>query len=118
MPPGGGPPPHTHTRSDETFYLTSGELEFLEGERTFTARVGDLVFLPRGVLHRFTNTGLKPASMLFLYTPGGSEGLFIEGGDEPRPGVQVQPWGPERITEKLLGLLDKYDNVLPPPPGV
>ncbi len=48
----------------------------------------------------------------------GTDRLFIEGGDEPRPGVQVQPWGPERITEKLLGLLDKYDNVLLPPPGV
>ena len=115
VPPGGGPPPHSHSHSDETFYLLGGELEFLEGERTFTARTGDMVFLPRGVVHRFVNTGLKPASMLFLYTPGGPEGLFVEGGDEPKPGVQVQPWGPERIDERLLGLLDKYDNVLPLP---
>ena len=45
---------------------------------------------------------------------GGAEGLFVEGGDEPQPGVQVQPWGPERIDERLLGLLVKYDTGLPP----
>lgn len=57
--------------------------------------------------------GLVHASMLFFYTPGGAEQLFVEGGDEPQPGVQVQPWGPERIDERLLSLLDKYDTQLP-----
>jgi hypothetical protein len=28
-------------------------------------------------------------------TYGVPEGLFVEGGDQPQPGVQVQPWGPE-----------------------
>jgi hypothetical protein len=51
--------------------------------------------------------------MIFIYTPGGAEGLFTEAGDEPQPGVQVQPWGPERIDDRLLGLLAKYDNALP-----
>ena len=32
-------------------------------------------------------------------------GLFVGGGDEPKPGVQVQPWGPERLDEHLLRLL-------------
>jgi quercetin dioxygenase-like cupin family protein len=113
VPPGGGPAPHIHPNTDETFYLISGELEFLQGERVITAGAGDLVFCPRGITHRFTNTGIQPVRMIFVYTPGGAEGLFIEGGDEPRPGVQVQPWGPERIDERLLGLLAKYDNALP-----
>jgi len=29
-PPGGGPAPHIHPNSDETFYPLSGELEFLK----------------------------------------------------------------------------------------
>src|ERR1700727_3521377 len=37
VPPGGGPVPHTHRDQDETFYLLSGELEFLDGEKTFIA---------------------------------------------------------------------------------
>ncbi|MEY9835642.1 hypothetical protein [Streptacidiphilus sp. EB103A] len=42
--------------------------------------------------------------------------MFVEGGDEPRPGMQVQPWGPERIDERMLGLLAKYDTGLPAAP--
>ena len=38
------------------------------------------------------------------------EGLFMEGGDEPQHGVQVQPWGPESIDARMLGLLTKYDH--------
>ena len=39
-PPGGGPVPHVHPGTDETFYLVSGELEFLSGDKVFTA--GDM----------------------------------------------------------------------------
>lgn len=109
VPPGGGPIPHAHVDQDETFYVLGGELEFLDGEKTFMARTGDVVHVPRGVRHRFLNSGFHTAQLLFLYTPGGSEGLFVEGGDEPRPGVQVDHWGPERFEdERLQGLFVKY----------
>jgi quercetin dioxygenase-like cupin family protein len=110
VPPGGGPVPHTHPHHDEIFYLLSGELEFLDGEKTFIAGQGDFIFVPRGSRHRFKNTGLHPARMLFLYTPGGVEQVFIEGGDEPRAGEQVPNWGPERFGPAMLDLLKKYDT--------
>jgi quercetin dioxygenase-like cupin family protein len=115
VPPGGGPIPHTHADQDETFYLLSGELEFLDGDRTFIARTGDLVYIPRQVRHRFLNVSYQPAQMLFLYTPGGSEGLFVDGGDEPRPGVQIEAWEPERFqNERMQNLYIKYQiEVLP-----
>lgn len=94
--------------------MISGELEFLQGDRVLTAGAGDVVFIKRGDTHRFHNPGIQPARMVFVYTPGGPETLFIEGGDEPEPGVQVQPWGPERLDEHLMGLLAKYDTALPP----
>jgi mannose-6-phosphate isomerase-like protein (cupin superfamily) len=114
VPPGGGPPPHIHAGTDETFYVLSGDLEFLNGDEIFTASAGDVVHIPRGTTHRFHNPGILPAELIFIYTPGGAEGLFIEGGDDPKPGVQVQPWGPERIDERMLGLLATYDTGLPP----
>lgn len=114
VPPGGGPAAHTHTHADETFYLIDGELEFLDGNRIFTAGPGDAVFIPRTVRHRFRNVGVNHASILFFYTPGGAERLFLEGGDKPQPGVHVQPWGPERIDENLLALLDKHDTQIAP----
>lgn len=108
VPPGGGPVAHTHADQDETFYLLSGQLEFLDGDTTFLAGQGDLVHCPRGTRHRFKNVGLHTAKMLFFYTPGGSEGLFLEGGDEPEPGVHVPTWGPERFQGPMLDLFTKY----------
>lgn len=107
VPPGGGPVPHTHAHEDEIFYLLSGELEFLSGERTFIAGPGDVVFIPRTLPHRFRNVGVSAAKMLFLYTPGGSEGLFLEIGDEPQPGQQAPVWGPERLPP-IADIIAKY----------
>lgn len=108
VPPGGGPVAHTHADQDETFFLIAGELEFLDGDRTFIAGPGDLVHCPSGTRHRFKNIGFHTARMLFFYTPGGSEGLFVEGGDDPVSGIQVPTWGPERFQGPMLDLFEKY----------
>src|SRR5436190_21270809 len=57
VPPGGGPPPHTHTREDETFYLLDGQVEFMLGENIVVAGPGDFVNVPRGTVHRVQTTG-------------------------------------------------------------
>ncbi len=108
VPPGGGPIAHVHRRTDEAFYLVSGELEFLDGDRTFTARSGDFIFVPRGNRHRFTNTGLHTTKLLFMYTPGGVEELFVEGGDEPQPGVATPAWDMKRF-EQMQEVVDRFD---------
>lgn len=112
VPPGGGPPAHLHKGNEESFYLLDGELEFLDGERTFVASAGDFVFVPRGVRHRFKNVGSDPAKMVFLWTPSGPEQVFLEFGDEPVPGQSPQPWtvdtfkrGMVELNEKLGGLV-------------
>jgi quercetin dioxygenase-like cupin family protein len=114
VPPGSGPVPHAHAEQDETFYVLSGELEFLQGERTFTARTGDLVFCPRRIRHGFHNSGLHSARTIFFYTPGGTEQTFIEGGDEPEKGVPVQPWGPERLDDRFMEILEKHGTIALP----
>jgi len=96
VPPGGGPVAHIHTRTDEAFYVLSGQVEILDGARTFIAGTGDFVFIPRGTRHRFKNTGVHGARMLFLFTPGGDEGVFRYG-DEPQPGHPPPVWAAERF---------------------
>ena len=32
VPPGGGPPPHIHSREEESFYILEGEITFTVGE--------------------------------------------------------------------------------------
>ena len=78
VPPGGGPPPHIHTREDETFYLLEGQLQFLLGEEIIVAGPGDFVNVPRGTVHRFRNTGSQTARMILTFTPAGIERWFEE----------------------------------------
>ena len=73
----GGPPRHTHTREDESFYVLTGTLEVECGDDRFRAGPGSLVFLPRHLPHGFRSVG-GPATALLIVTPGGLEAYFAE----------------------------------------
>src|SRR3712207_6975936 len=70
-PPQGGPPPHLHTREDETFHALERELEFVAGERTLSASAGSVFYAPRGVLHGFKNVGTTHSRMVVIITAWG-----------------------------------------------
>jgi quercetin dioxygenase-like cupin family protein len=82
IPAGSGPPPHVHTSEDEAYYVLEGQIEVLDGERMFLAGPGSFVFIPRGVVHRFRNTGHGHARMLVLFQPAGFE-EFLRGVGQP-----------------------------------
>jgi quercetin dioxygenase-like cupin family protein len=115
VPPGNGPVAHIHTEHDESFFVLSGELEFLGGEKTFTASTGDFVFVPRGIRHRFKNLTSTDVKMAFFTTPGGQEEFFLRYGDEPLPGHSPELWTMDRFTPEMLEFSDKVlKNVLAP----
>lgn len=97
VPAGGGPGPHAHPNEEETFYLLAGELEFLDGDTTFTAVAGDFIHIPRGVRHRFTNVGNHAARMLFWFTPPGVEQLIADHALPARPGETNPPLDDEQL---------------------
>jgi quercetin dioxygenase-like cupin family protein len=103
VPPGGGPDAHVHNDQDETFYLLSGELEFLDGDHAFTAHAGDFVHVPRGTRHRFKNKGVHPAKMIFLFTPGGPDEGFIDLFPKAVPGELPGPPTEEQI-QRMMGM--------------
>jgi quercetin dioxygenase-like cupin family protein len=74
--PGGGPPLHLHTREDEAFYVLEGEVTITVGGVAHVLRPGCFAFGPRGVPHRFQNTGARPSRMLVFITPAGFEAFF------------------------------------------
>lgn len=80
VPPGGGPPLHTHTKEDETMFVLEGELEVTLSEQTTTVHAGTFIHMPRGVAHRFKNVSDRDARMLLSYTPGGFEQWFLDVG--------------------------------------
>ncbi|MGI5480678.1 cupin domain-containing protein [Streptomyces lavendofoliae] len=113
VPPGGGPPPHIHPHADEAFYILNGDIEFLNGEKTFTAHDGDFVFVPRGTRHRFRNVGLHVSRMLFLFTPAYLEKFFMEIGHEARAGEAPVPLTDEQ-KRQIAELAPKHDLRLAP----
>ncbi len=77
FPPALGLPPHSHTSSDEAFYVLEGELSCQVGDRTVKGRPGTFGFVPRGTAHAFENAGAGTASALIWTVPiFGVEGLL------------------------------------------
>jgi mannose-6-phosphate isomerase-like protein (cupin superfamily) len=68
---------HSHPAFDETFYILSGEWEFVAGERTLVAAAGAVIHLPRGLFHSFRSTGRLDGKLLGIAAPGGIED-FVE----------------------------------------
>jgi mannose-6-phosphate isomerase-like protein (cupin superfamily) len=51
VPPGGGPPPHVHSREEEGFYILEGEVTLHVGDKRMIATAGIFVNIPIGVPH-------------------------------------------------------------------
>jgi mannose-6-phosphate isomerase-like protein (cupin superfamily)/predicted enzyme related to lactoylglutathione lyase len=118
VPPQLGATPHIHHRETEAYYVLDGEVEFLRGEHTVRARVGEFVFVPRGVVHGFTNVGQEPARFLGIVTPGGLHEKLLSGLGEPAKTETLPepPEGPPDV-ERLVQIARKYDTEVLPPPG-
>jgi mannose-6-phosphate isomerase-like protein (cupin superfamily) len=112
--PGFSPPLHVHHREDESFWVLEGELTMRCGDRTFRAAAGSFVFLPRDVPHTFVVEGGAPARMLTLLTPGGGEGVFIEGG-RPAEHDGLPPVSPVDV-EALRRVSARYGSEIVGPP--
>lgn len=106
VPTGGGPPPHIHSREDESFYVVSGDLEILLGDSTYQARASDFVFIPRGTVHRFKNLSGSTAVQLVTFVPAGMERYFRE----VFPPVTDRKAAPPPITDELI---QKMNEVAP-----
>jgi mannose-6-phosphate isomerase-like protein (cupin superfamily) len=105
--PQAGPPPHCHHREEETFYLLEGRLVFTVDGRDYEAEPGATIYVPRDVVHSYSNVGEGPAKMLFMYSPAGMDGMFPELGKPGRRGVVGPPLDPAEIAA-MAGVADKY----------
>jgi quercetin dioxygenase-like cupin family protein len=90
--PGGGPPPHIHTREDEFFFVLDGTFEIRVGEELHILGAGGYAYVPRGTVHNFRNIAETASRILVGFTPAGMEGFFRESGrpatdDGPAPPV-------------------------------
>ena len=108
VPPGGGPPPHVHSREEESFYILEGEITFLIGEERVVVTAGMFANMPVGTPHSFKNESSKLAKMLISVAPAGLEEMFFEFGVPlPEGSTSALPPTKDEI-EKLLKIAPRY----------
>ena len=103
------PVPHHHRDWEETIYGLKGTVTFtVAGERR-NVKPGDVLFIPRGVVHGFINETDEPATVLCVLTPGvlGPE-FFRE--------MSVAINGPTPPDPATLGAIMNRHGLIPAPP--
>lgn len=89
IPPGMGPPPHTHP-GGESVYVLEGRVRYHIGGETYEGGPGTFFHVPPEVEENFEPAGDEPIRILVLYTPGGIEKFFAEIG-EPAQRRELPP---------------------------
>jgi mannose-6-phosphate isomerase-like protein (cupin superfamily) len=110
--------PHLHWYEDETFWVLEGTYRFLFGVEALDLGVGGYVFVPRGILHSFTNNGSSTARMLSLVTPGGIHERFFAEAGKPAvdPGEGLKPPDPTELA-RIIKIARKYGIEMLQPPN-
>lgn len=108
VPPGSGPPPHIHSREEESFFVLEGEMIFQLGEERIVAGEGTFVNMPMGSLHCFRNESDKTARLLISVAPAGLEKMFFEVGTPLADDAKTAPPPSEADIEKLLEAAPRY----------
>ncbi|TDV40996.1 cupin domain-containing protein [Actinophytocola oryzae] len=78
-----GPPPHVHTREDESFICLAGRLDVHLGGEDFVLEPGDYLFLPRDIVHTFRNSYKEESRVISVVSPAGLEGYYQALADMP-----------------------------------
>jgi quercetin dioxygenase-like cupin family protein len=104
-----GPPPHVHTREDESFICLAGRLDVHLGGQDFVLAPGDYLFLPRDVVHTFKNSYKDEARVISVVSPAGLERYY--------QALAELPPGPKDIGV-MKGIMADFGIILQLPPEV
>jgi quercetin dioxygenase-like cupin family protein len=116
VPPGGGPPPHIHSREEEAFYVFEGEITFQIDGQKLVATAGMFANMPVGCQHSFRNDSDKPAKMIISVAPAGLEQMFVEVGHPLEASATSAPSPSRADIEKLLRIAPNYGIEIKLPP--
>jgi mannose-6-phosphate isomerase-like protein (cupin superfamily) len=104
-----GPPPHVHTREDESFICLAGRLDVHLGGTDYVLEPGDYLFLPRDVVHTFKNSYNDEARVISVVSPAGLERYY--------QALAELPPGPKDINV-MKSIMADFGIVLQLPPEV
>ena len=61
--------PHLHQQHDGTVFMFKGSGYLIMDKRRVDLSAGDVVYIPRGTVHYFVNTGRDPAVAFVVFAP-------------------------------------------------
>ena len=64
------PPPHSHDAFDESVYVLEGSFTFMRDGQAHELTPGQALFIGRGQIHSFDNSGAVDGVFLSVATPG------------------------------------------------
>jgi quercetin dioxygenase-like cupin family protein len=117
-PRGLAAPLHFHERDDEGFYVQSGKIGFVVGDRKIEASAGSFILAPKGVHHTFVFAS-DDAKLLLLLSPGSDHERLFRAIGEPGGRREIPP-PPSRSPdfERLAATAAKHGtHVVGPPPS-
>lgn len=97
--PNGGPPLHIHPFQDEYFYVLEGDYLFQVGEKRFSLKPGDTIFLPKKVKHAFVQLS-ENGKMIVSYFPAGKMESFFKTTDK---------WEQPPSKEEVIKVFEDHD---------
>lgn len=106
-PPGGGPPPHSHSREDEIFTVLEGDFELFDGTTWHPLPQGASARGVRGGVHCFRNCGESAGKIQIIASPAGFEEYLEE----------ISPLTLPQDMDRLLQISERYGITFPPPPS-
>jgi quercetin dioxygenase-like cupin family protein len=116
-PKGPGSPLHVHSREDEWFYVTEGELVFWIGGVRIAAPAGSFVYGPRGIPHTYMVSS-EQARFLVVVEPAGFEGFLRAVGQPARTRTRPPPASQLPDMPKLVALAAQHGIEILGPPGI
>jgi mannose-6-phosphate isomerase-like protein (cupin superfamily) len=106
--PGGGPPPHIHTKEDEFFTVLEGEFEMFDGGAWHPLDTSQAAFTLRGNAHTFRNRGTTKGCIQATCIPGGMD-VYLEALSK----LSMPP-----VMEEVVRISDPFGISFLPPPAV
>jgi len=70
LPAGGSTTPHHHVKTEEIYYVLSGQGVMRVGSESQQVGPGDAIAIPPGASHQITNTGSEVLKFLCCCAPG------------------------------------------------
>ncbi len=105
FPDGTFVPPHIHTTQDEFIRVLEGRFDLVLDGQPVTAKAGDLIRMPMGIMHGIFNKSGAPVRALFWVSPAkGLYELFTRIHNVPDPAEVVR-------------IAAEYEVEFLPPPG-